>query len=97
MTPIAKPALLEDLAVHLFGAHWQIPLAAALKVNPRTVRRWIFGEGGKTWPIPDRAWSELFELCEARKQAGSRFQAAMLAILAPEKCAATAQKRAPKP
>ena len=35
---------LENLAEELFGASWKDELAPALRVTPRTVRRWISGE-----------------------------------------------------
>jgi hypothetical protein len=35
---------LETVGKALFGERWQTPLAEALKVNDRTVRRWIAGD-----------------------------------------------------
>lgn len=38
------PADLDHLGRFLFGEQWQLPLARALPVNGRTVRRWRSGE-----------------------------------------------------
>lgn len=40
---------LAAMAHAMFGMDWQSPLARALDVNPRTVRRWAAG----TTPVPD--------------------------------------------
>jgi hypothetical protein len=44
-----------------FGHEWQTPLARALGVSPRTVRRWA---AGRT-PIPASAWAELRKIAGA--------------------------------
>jgi hypothetical protein len=35
---------LREAGMELFGEHWQQPLAALLRVNPRTLRRWSSGQ-----------------------------------------------------
>ena len=42
------PNQLRKAGTELFGDNWQTPLAAALEVNPRTVRRYFAGDQ----PIP---------------------------------------------
>lgn len=48
--------------VALLGPLWQTSLAKALKVNDRTVRRWISGEH----PVPDGVSFDLLRLIEER-------------------------------
>jgi hypothetical protein len=47
----------------LYGAEWQTPLAEALGVADRTVRRWVGGDS----PIPAGIPAELLELLEAHR------------------------------
>lgn len=35
-------------AISIWGADWQSPMARAVSVNPRTVRRWAAGDS----PVP---------------------------------------------
>lgn len=56
MTPID----LEKAGRALYGVYWQTPMAHALSVNPRTVRRWASGES--SIPPSVKAWLE----CETR-------------------------------
>lgn len=37
--------ILADIGRAVFGQHWQVPLAKALKVHDRTLRRWA-NDGG---------------------------------------------------
>lgn len=39
-----SPGLLGALGRALYGDHWRLPLASALDVSERTVRRWGAGE-----------------------------------------------------
>jgi hypothetical protein len=39
------PNILSDIGRAVFGQHWQVPLAKALKVHDRTLRRWA-NDGG---------------------------------------------------
>lgn len=48
--------LLNRIGEALFGAHWRTPLAVALDVNERTVRRWVSEEV----KIPLGVWKEIF-------------------------------------
>lgn len=48
----------------LYGPASLAPLAEALGVNVRTLRRWLKGE----YPIPDGIWPELAELCDKQSQ-----------------------------
>lgn len=49
MTERQRAELFARAAELLWGRNWQTPLAEALDVDPRTVRRWVRGGG----------WSEL--------------------------------------
>lgn len=48
-------AELAAMCLAIWGHNWQGPLARALNVNDRTIRRWASGEV----PIPDRVETEL--------------------------------------
>ena len=54
---------LARIGIILFGSGWQTHMAAALKVNPRTVRRWTIGE----FPIPYAAELALRDLLEKKR------------------------------
>lgn len=41
---LTRPELLAAAGRALFGAEWQQPLARAVSVNPRTMRRWVAGD-----------------------------------------------------
>lgn len=46
--------LLENAARRMYGEQWQTPLAKALGINDRTVRRWAAGNNKvpkKIWPL----------------------------------------------
>ncbi len=49
-------------ATALFGAQWQTPLAEALGVADRTVRRWVAGQA-----IPEGVRDDLRALVKARR------------------------------
>ena len=49
---------LETAGRALFGSAWQKPMAGALDVNERTVRRWHAGDSN----VPSGVWPELKEL-----------------------------------
>jgi hypothetical protein len=38
------PTELREIGEALYGKHWQTKLAVRIKVDPRTVRRWIAGK-----------------------------------------------------
>lgn len=46
----------------LYGPNWQTPLAEALGVADRTVRRWAAGD----FAVPDGVWSDIAKLCKTR-------------------------------
>lgn len=50
-----SPTLLHEAGTALYGERWRQPLASALSVSERTVRRWAAGE----WPVPAKVWGEL--------------------------------------
>lgn len=50
------------VGVALYGSAWHAPLAAALKVTPRTMRRWANDDAD----IPSTVGKDLDELCSAR-------------------------------
>ena len=62
ISPGLTPELLVETAKSLFGNHWQQPMAVALKVTPRTLRRWADGEG----PVPPRMATEVLLLAYRR-------------------------------
>ena len=51
----ASADLLDDCGAALYGVDWKAPLARALGVTDRTVRRWSVGDN----PVPDKVWSEI--------------------------------------
>ena len=53
---------LEHMGQLLFGSDWKLPLAVALDVNERTVRRWAAG----TTAIPDGVDTDIGELASQR-------------------------------
>lgn len=55
--------LLEDCGTALYGADWKSPLARALGVTDRTVRRWATGAS----PIPATAWGDIAALVADRR------------------------------
>jgi plasmid maintenance system antidote protein VapI len=38
------PAELRDIGEKLYGKRWQTKLATKIKVDPRTIRRWLSGD-----------------------------------------------------
>jgi hypothetical protein len=48
----------------LFGERWQAPLAGALGVSERTMRRWVAG----TSPVPDGVWADIVDLIVERHE-----------------------------
>ena len=59
------PAVLIKVGEALFGPAWRGPLAEALRVNERTVRRWAAGESEIPFDLP----RDLAMLC---RQQGAR-------------------------
>lgn len=59
-----KTKLLAQVGEALFGPQWQTPLAAALGVGDRTVRRWASGDT----EVPDGVWADIAKLCLTRAQ-----------------------------
>lgn len=57
-------ALLRLAGEILFGQRWQVPLAGALGVSERTMRRWVAG----TAPMPDGVWNEIVGLIVERHE-----------------------------
>lgn len=51
----------------LYGPMWQTPLAEALEVSDRTVRRWAASLGES--PVPDGVWADIAKLCAKRGKA----------------------------
>lgn len=58
-----SPADLRAAGEALHGERWQSPLAEALAVNRRTIKRWVDGD----WPIPDAITAEIAVLLAARQ------------------------------
>lgn len=59
---------LREAGEALYGPQWQTPLALALGVADRTVRRWAADE----FTIPAGIWPELAKLCRSRGRALER-------------------------
>ena len=55
-------ALLGALGAALYGEHWKNPLANALGVSDRTLRRWL-----QTEAVPPGVWAEIAELAAERE------------------------------
>lgn len=56
---------IHDIGSLLYGPHWQTPLADALGVTSRTVRRWAAGEHDP----PAGVWDDIGDLVSARIEA----------------------------
>ena len=56
------PARFSQVGTMLYGSAWRDPLARALKVAERTVRRWADGKN----PIPDGIPADLAALCRKK-------------------------------
>lgn len=54
--------LLAAIGEALYGERWKTELANDLKIDDRSLRRWI-----QTSEIPQGMWRELAELLEARR------------------------------
>ena len=54
--------LLERVGIALWGEQWQAPLARAVGLNDRTVRRYAAGER----PVPTGLWLELHGIAVRR-------------------------------
>jgi len=54
--------LLAAIGEALYGERWKTELANDLKIDDRSLRRWI-----QTSEIPPGVWRELAELLEARR------------------------------
>lgn len=67
--PDDQRARLEACGTALFGPQWQRPLAAALGVDDRLVRRWYAGDR----PVPEDRWQRIAGLMRER---GERLLAA---------------------
>jgi plasmid maintenance system antidote protein VapI len=59
------PAELETIGRALYGERWQSSLARALKVAPRTMRRWAAGKSR----MPEAIGADLAKLVDVRQQA----------------------------
>lgn len=58
---MTKTELIRIAGERLYGARWQAPLADALEVNHRTVRRWASGDDlprAGVWPDLHRLLTE---------------------------------------
>ncbi|MCE5200862.1 MAG: adhesin [Armatimonadota bacterium] len=55
---------LREIGTKLWGPRWQTAMANALRVNARTVRKWLAGDRG----IPGPVEVALKALLDARKQ-----------------------------
>jgi hypothetical protein len=60
--PMTDPLLIAKIGQTIWGASWQVPMAAALKQPLRTVEDWSTGR----LPVPLEMWKELREA--ARQQ-----------------------------
>lgn len=56
------PDHLRAVGEALYGPSWQTPLAEALEVADRTMRRWVAGDTA----IPEGIWADIAKLCHAR-------------------------------
>ena len=56
--------LLIEVAEALFGPSYRVPLAEALGVHERTLRRWLSGET----EVPVGVWHDLRRLAEERHE-----------------------------
>ncbi len=54
-------ATLTKIGEAAWGPSWQTPMAAALGVSDRTVRRWA-----SAGDVPDGVWADLAAICKAR-------------------------------
>jgi hypothetical protein len=54
-----RPETLRDVGEALYGSEWKAPLATALDVNYRNVRRWAAGDK----EIPPNIVGDLVDLC----------------------------------
>lgn len=57
-----SPADFTRIGQVLYGAHWKPPMARALDVAERTIRRWAAGE----WPVPEDVPAKLLRLLGQR-------------------------------
>lgn len=55
---------LAKIGEALWGPNWQTPMAYALEVADRTVRRWV-----KDGDVPDGIWADLAAVCKERGDA----------------------------
>lgn len=63
MSPAAdRLASLREAAIVLFGERWQRPVARALHVNDRTVRRWV----ARHSPLPANTEEKMAKLLLAK-------------------------------
>ena len=58
-----RPETLREVGEAIWGAEWVGPMAAALRVAPRTVRRWAADQQD----IPPNVPSELIAICRDRR------------------------------
>jgi hypothetical protein len=59
---VTDPERLARIGRILYSDQWQVPLAAGLGINDRTVRRWAAGKS----PIPESRWAEIKALGKRR-------------------------------
>ena len=57
-------AHLRAVGLTLYGPAWQAPLAEALGIAERSIRRWAAGK-----PVPAGVWPELSVICQEKEKA----------------------------
>lgn len=62
---------LRRIGIALFGPHsWQTALAAELQISPRTLRRWVAGEGAVTArDVPPAQGERILAIAQRRLRA----------------------------
>ncbi len=73
-----EPSLLKRAGEAMFGNQWQTPLAEALGVSDRTMRRWIAGQS----PLPDGVLADIEGVARKRVADIYAFMADLTAIAA---------------
>lgn len=67
------PTRFSQIGTMLYGSAWRDPLARALKVSERTVRRWADGDS----PIPEGIAVDLAALCRKKSDCLARTATAL--------------------
>jgi hypothetical protein len=68
---IKNAATLRDVGTALYGPSWQTPLAEALGIADRTIRRMVAGDSS----IADGVWADIGKLCHQRAGALEKWAA----------------------